>query len=55
MSNVGLTVEQVVSARPDKATRLPGRIAADPAVVARIAEVEAQRATVVEAVRNRRG
>jgi hypothetical protein len=36
-------VDQVVSARLDHTTRLPVEIAADPAVVARIAELKAER------------
>jgi hypothetical protein len=40
----GLTVDQVVAAQPSPTTRLPAAIAADPSMVARIAEVAAERA-----------
>jgi hypothetical protein len=39
----GLTADQAVAARPDRTTRLPAEIAADSAVVARIAQIEAER------------
>ncbi|MFE4574602.1 pentapeptide repeat-containing protein [Streptomyces chartreusis] len=39
----GLTVEQVVSARPDSSTRLPADLAADARVMARMTAVERER------------
>jgi hypothetical protein len=50
----GLTVDEVVAARPDPTTRLPATIAADPAVAARIAQVEAKAAAVRETRRQQR-
>jgi hypothetical protein len=41
---VGLTVEQVVDARPAFSTYLPAKLKADRRVRARIAEVEAEEA-----------
>jgi hypothetical protein len=44
----GLTVDQVVSARPDHTTQLPAAIAADPAMGARIEQLAAEREAAAE-------